>query len=33
MKEDLEEDVEENEEIPVVNVRDAHLDRGAIPGK
>ncbi len=33
MKEDLEEDVEENEEIPVVNVRGAHLDRGAIPGK
>ena len=34
VKEDLEEDVEEKEEIPVVNVRDSRrFERGALPGK
>jgi aspartate 1-decarboxylase len=34
VKEDLEEDVEEKEEIPVVNVRNSRrFERGALPGK
>ena len=32
-KKDLEEDVEEKEEIPVVRVRDTRLERGARPGR
>jgi hypothetical protein len=32
-KKDLEEDVEEKEEIPVVGVKDTHLERGARPGR
>jgi hypothetical protein len=33
MKEDLEEDVEEKEEIPSVKIRDTRVERGARPGR